>query len=164
MPDGLPDPGSLIPTYNGIIAATGGKNVATCLVNIRAGVAPPVVASVQSEYSVPMTAHIDGYVRGLVDYFGKSQNQPTNALDDVKSYALVNLYAGIRASNGAWDIGIYAKNIFDTERVLTRGAGPLTTSYNIGATGVNSPTTYRLITMTAPREIGATARFAFGSR
>ena len=162
--DGLPDPGSLIPTFAQIKTVTGGSTIATCHVNFRAGTSAPFVATVQSEYTTPLTPHIDGYVRGLVNYFGKSLNQPTNPLDDIKAYALVNLYAGIRAPNGAWDIGLYAKNIFDAERVLTRTAGPLTMSYNELATGRVGVTTYRGITMTAPREIGATARFAFGSR
>lgn len=162
--DGLPDPGNLIPTYAQILNATGGKNVATCTVNFRAGIAAPFVATVQSEYSGSLTPTIDGYVRGLVNYFGKSQNQPPNPFDDVKAYALVNLYAGIRAPNGAWDIGLYAKNIFDTERVTRRDISPLTMPYQVLATGKNGVSAYRSISMTAPREIGATARFSFGSR
>jgi iron complex outermembrane receptor protein len=180
--DGIPDSTSQIPTYAQIIAANGGNptdTIATCIVNYRAGIAAPFVATVQSEYSLPLTSHVDGYVRGLLNYFGKSQNDPANQLDDIKAYSLVNLYAGIRAPDGGWEIALYAKNIFDTERVLSRAANPATVGYqqlfrppnilpppnNTAITfGQNGVSGYRVITMTPPREVGITARFSFGSR
>jgi iron complex outermembrane receptor protein len=177
--DGIPDSTNQVPaSYAAIIAANGGETIATCAVNFRAGTAAPFIATVQSEYSVPITPHLDGYVRGPLNFFGDSQNNPANAFDDIKAYALFSLYAGIRDPDGSWEVAAFVKNIFDTERVLTRGVGPLTVGYTqlncvaqIPACGGQTVTfgqtavsTYRGITMTAPREIGITARFAFGSR
>jgi iron complex outermembrane receptor protein len=155
-----------VPTPAQIRAANNnaGQQVATCTVSgLRAGNSSPFVATVQGEYSLPVTARVDGYLRGLVTYYGKSLNDPTNAVDDVRAYALANLYAGIRSSDGGWEIGGYVKNLFDVERVLSRTATVLTSGASvIGGTAPVS--TYRGITMTPPREIGVTARIAFGSR
>lgn len=58
----------------------------------------------------------------------------------------------------------YAKNIFDTFRVLTRNATPALTTYATFTGGGAIVTNYRQVTVTQPREFGLTARFAFGSR
>jgi iron complex outermembrane recepter protein len=95
---------------------------------------------------------------------GKSQGDPTNQYDDVDAYALVNLYTGIRSPEGDWEVSLFAKNIFDAQRVLTRNAIAYQASVNVGRTGVNLPTNYRAITTTQPREFGLNVRYAFGSR
>jgi iron complex outermembrane receptor protein len=162
--DGVPDSASTIPTVAQIRAATGGDTIAACAVSLRASLAPLWSGTMTSEYSMPITDRVDGYLRGLLSYYGKSQNDPTNAVDDVKAYALLNLYAGIRAPDGAWEVSLYGKNITKTERVLSRTSTPYNTPYNIGATGVTGTSTYRGITMTQPREFGLNIRYAFGSR
>jgi iron complex outermembrane receptor protein len=162
--DGKPDSVSTVPTVAQIRAATGGDTIAACAVSQRASLAPPFSGTVTSEYSMPISSMVDGYLRGLLSYYGKSQNDPTNAVDDVKAYALLNLFAGIRSSSGAWEVSIYGKNITKTERVLSRSPTPLTTTYNIGATGAIGSSGYRGITFTQPREFGLNIRYAFGSR
>jgi iron complex outermembrane receptor protein len=96
-----------------------------------------------------------------------SQNDPTNPYDDVKAYGLVNLFLGLRAHDGAWEVNAYAKNIFDTQRVLSRVAVPYFASYAIppalGGGGGAVVSNYRGVTVTAPREFGITASFSFGS-
>lgn len=95
----------------------------------------------------------------------------------MSAYALVNLYAGIRDPNGAWEVSFYAKNLFETEKALSRTT-PLSTSYRqlgFGGMGPNGPiftgptaetytSTYTGVTMTPPREFGINVRYAFGSR
>jgi iron complex outermembrane receptor protein len=162
--DGKPDSASTVPTVAQIQTATGGDTISACAVSLRASLAPLWSGTVTSEYSVPLTPGIDGYLRGLLSYYGKSQNDPTNAVDDVKAYALLNLYAGIRSPDGAWEMSLYGKNITKTERVLSRTPTALTATYNIGRTGAIGSSTYRGITYTAPREFGLNLRYAFGSR
>ncbi len=161
--DGIPDANATPPTVTAG-RLPNGDVVAACRVNYRASFAPLVSATFTSEYHVPLSDTADGYVRGLLNFFGASQNDPANSVDDVKSYALLNLYAGIRDPKGAWEISFYGKNITETKRILSATASPLTTGYNIGATGVTSVSNYRGITYTAPREFGVSFRYAFGSR
>ena len=162
--DGIPDTGGTIPSVATIRTATGGDNLSTCSVSLRANLAPLWTAALQSEYDVPVSATVEAYLRGLLTLYGDSRNDPANAVDDVKSYARLNLFLGIRDPKGAWEVSLYGKNITDSERVLTRGSRPLTVSYATltgGKTGVSS---YRGITLTQPREFGVNVRFAFGSR
>ncbi|CAN7457576.1 TonB-dependent receptor plug domain-containing protein [Phenylobacterium sp. LjRoot219] len=162
--DGVPDTVSGVPTVAQIRAATGGDNISACNVDFRASITPLWSGNLTSEYYHPLAENMDGYVRGLLTVYGKSKNDPSNAIDDVKAYALLNLFAGVRDHSGAWDVSLYAKNILDEKRVLSRSPNPQTTPFNIGATSVTGVTSYRLITMTAPREFGLNVRYAFGSR
>jgi iron complex outermembrane recepter protein len=160
--DGVPDTGSGVPTL-GQIAATG-DNLATCNVDYRASFAPLWSGAVQSEFRVPLSQALDTYVRGLVSFYGDSQNDPANAVDDVDSYALLNLYLGLRDRDGAWEVALYGKNVTDTERVLSRGSAPATVSCNRLATSITGVSSYRSVSFTEPREFGLNVRYAFGSR
>lgn len=173
--------GNSIPTYDEVLDVNDGQRVATCTVNYSAGITAPFSLSVQSEYTQPLSAGTEGFVRGLLTYTGNSKNDPANAYDDVEKYAMTNLFLGIKGSNNGWEIAGYVKNLFDMERVLSRGASPLGVSYTVvcsplipgigaacpgglvRASGSNA-STYRAITMTPPREFGITARLQFGSR
>nr|WP_086494073.1 TonB-dependent receptor [Novosphingobium panipatense] len=166
--DGVPDATTTAPSLAELQAAVGADNIAACNVSQRASFMAPFSATVQSEYAFPAFGGTDAYLRGLMTYTGKSQGDPGNAWDDVSDYALVNLFAGLRADDGAWEIGLYAKNIFDTTKTLTRTT-PLFTSYQrpISATATTAATytsTYTGVTVTAPREFGINVRYAFGSR
>lgn len=153
-----------VPTAAQILNASGGEQVSVCQVDgLRAGPNAPFTATVQSEYTASIGSGIDGYLRGLASFYGKSRNDPVNPIDDISAYALVNLYAGLRADDGAWDVGFYAKNLFDTDKVLSRGAtAPVSGASVVG--GVTPASRYRIISLTPQREIGLTARFAIGSR
>jgi len=162
--DGVPDSLPSAPTYGDIIAANGGAQVATCAVNYRAGTNAPFNLTFQTQYDLPVSESMDSYVRALVTYAGKSQNDPTNAVDDIKAYGIVNLFAGIRDPEGAWELGLYGKNLFDVLRVTTRTSNPLVASYRTPAGGAVAASTYRGITINDPREFGVNLRVAFGSR
>lgn len=157
-----------VPTIADINAAAPGEDFALCPVNYRASTLPPFSATLQAEYNTSLSGRMDGYLRGLASIYGRSQNDPANPVDDVSAYALVNLYAGIRDPHGAWDVGLFVKNLFDTNRVLTRNATPYAVSYYDPATGsfdaVNRASDYRVISTTQPREFGLNVRYSFGSR
>lgn len=167
-PDGIPDATSQVPTVDQILKATNQHQIATCRVNYRASALPPFSATINGEFSQPLNDNLSGYIRGLVNYYGKSQNDPENQIDTIKAYATVNLFAGLRDPDGGWELGAYAKNVFNVERVLSRDATALgATYYQVGASGavgMVGSSTYRAITMTPPREIGVQLRVAFGSR
>lgn len=160
--DGIPDSVSTIPTVAQIQAA--GSTLSSCRVNFRASQSPLWNATIQSEYRLPVSSAANGFLRGQLTLNGSSLNDPRNPFDDVKAYALLNLFGGLRSTDGNWEVAAYAKNLTNTERVLSRGQSPLSTSYRNGATSASGVTTYRSITMTAPREFGLNVRYAFGSR
>ena len=173
------------PTYAGIrnanggVGGVGGETVGTCNVSFSASRSAPFSATVQSEYMAPLSSDVDAFVRGLFTFNGRSKGDPTNLFDDVKSYGLTNLFTGIRSPEGTWEVSLFARNLFDVERVLTRNAnlsgaayqqltcvaalGPLCGGRNQTAGGTVF-STYRGITTTAPREFGLNVRYAFGSR
>lgn len=40
----------------------------------------------------------------------------------VDNYSLLNLYAGLRSQDGAWEVTMFAKNIFETNKQLSLDA------------------------------------------
>ena len=170
--DGIPDVVNAVPSLADLQADVGAANIDSCTANFNSTLAPRWSGSVQSEFSHPISGGIDGYVRGLFDWKGNSSNDPVNAFDDVKSFGVLNLYAGVRDPDGAWEVSLFAKNITNTFRVLTRSNGPQATPLRGGiplgggavSSGSLSTTNYYGITSTAPREFGVNLRIAFGSR
>jgi iron complex outermembrane receptor protein len=164
---------SLGKVKNGQVPCTGTslpvppQQINFCTVNQQAGLTAPFQASAQAEYTHAAFGQTDGFIRGQMTYYGDSQNDPTNPYDDVKAYGLVNLFLGLRDHDGAWEVNAYAKNIFDTQRALSRVAVPYFANYAIppalGGGGGAVFSIYRGVTVTAPREFGITASFAFGS-
>ena len=175
--DGVPDTVTAAPSLTQLQGAVGANKLASCQVTQRSSFQPPFSATLQSEYRQPISDKMDGYLRGLVTYNGKSKTDPTNPYDDVGDYALVNLYAGIRDPKGMWEVSLYAKNLFEVEKALSR-TSPLSSSYQqlgfggfgptgpvfTGPTSATATSTYTGITMTPPREFGINIRYAFGSR
>jgi iron complex outermembrane receptor protein len=156
--------GGVVPSAAQLLAANNGQQISTCTVSsLRAGTGAPFVATATSEYNASLTDSLDGYLRGLVTYNGNSLNDPQNAVDDIPAYANVNLFAGLRSSDSGWEIGAFVKNVFDVERVLSRNATTAISGVSV-AGGTAPVSTYRVISMTPPREVGITARFAIGSR
>jgi iron complex outermembrane receptor protein len=174
--DGKPDVTTVAPTLAQLQAAVGANNLSQCKASQRSSFQPPFSTTIQSEYSQPI-GNFEGYVRGLLYYNGKSQGDPTSTFDDVKAYGLFNLYAGVRAPDKAWELTVYAKNLFNTTKVLSR-TNPLSTSYQqlpgaiIGGvptitgrpSAVTDTSTYTGVTTTPPQEFGVTLRVALGSR
>ncbi|GAB3115411.1 TonB-dependent receptor [Aestuariicella hydrocarbonica] len=146
-----------VPSAADILAASGGDQIASCTASIRSNTSPQLTATLMSEYSFPV-ADFDGYVRGMLTHYGDSQSDPTNAIDDVDAYEMVNFYAGLREGEGKWEVMFYGKNIFNTERVLSRGPSAGVVPVQFGADLVSD---YREITMTAAREFGVNVRYNF---
>ena len=170
--DGVPDASSTAPSLSELLAAVGTNNLAACQVSQRSGFSAPFSATATSEYRFPLSDHVGAYVRGLFSFNGKSQVDPSNAYDNLKAYGLFNMFTGIRDTDGAWEITLFAKNLFNTTKTLTR-SDPLSTSYlnpllPDAVTGLPSSQTYTStytgVTTTPPREFGINIRYAFGSR
>lgn len=163
--NGVPDANATQPTLAQLQAALpAGENVAVCPnVSQRSVTSPKFSANIQSEYGVSLMRDLDGFVRALATIAGGTENDPNNGFDNVGAYGLLNLFAGLRAPDGAWEISIFGKNILRENQVLNVGAGVQSTSYRT-TTANTFRSEYRSITVTAPREFGISARFALGSR
>lgn len=164
--DGVPDINAARPTVSQLHSAVGtGQTMSQCSgINRRSSVTPKFSANLQSEYGFDISQNMDGFVRGLFSFYGRTQGNPDNQLDDVGAYGLVNLYAGIRDKDGKWEITVFGKNITQTQKILTLADSVVATSVQVLATGTNQTAPYRTLTVTAPREFGISARIALGSR
>jgi iron complex outermembrane receptor protein len=183
--DGIPDAPTTY-TVAQIQDAVGAQNIASCTVTQRSSSAPQVSGLVQSEYRIPVTSGMTSYVRGQVQLYGSSKNDPTNPNDDYKSYQLLNMYVGLRDSSGVWELGLYGKNVANTERVLGRapttaqvswryvnvavppGTSPQVVGASGGATnyygGVSTQASYAGMALTPQREFGINLSYKFGSK
>lgn len=168
--DGVPDNLTAAPTVADLQAAYGANFIGACEVTQRSSNQAPFSATLQAAYSFPVSDRVDGFTRGLFNFLGNSKNVPTNAFDDVDSYGLLNLYAGIRDPEGMWEVNFFAKNVLDKVKA-TRFNAPAVTSYQVlqpptftTTAGESATSTYSVIGTTAPREFGLTVSFAFGSR
>ncbi|WP_158241502.1 TonB-dependent receptor [Novosphingobium sp. TH158] len=169
--DGIQD--TAIPTLAQLQAAYGTEHLAQCAASGSATFLPEWSGTVQAEYNADLTDSMKGYVRGLLAWKGSTKNDPANAIDDVGSYGIVNLYAGLRAADGSWELGAYVKNVGNVTRLVSGDGAALdnSTTMLFSAGGTPSPigsqtytSNYRGVAVTAPREFGVTMRYSFGSR
>jgi iron complex outermembrane receptor protein len=117
---------------------------------------------VNGQYVVPMDK-FDGFVRFNLAHRGDNPN--FGYVTSAKAYDLFDLFAGVRAEDGAWEITAYAKNLFNEKSELTRTQ--LTNNLLPAGGSVSAtfgPPGYFLVSSTTPREIGVQLRYAFGSR
>jgi iron complex outermembrane receptor protein len=125
--------------------------------------APLWSATLQSEYTHPVGDSMDGFIRGLATYY--PQNKRVETFFTAGAYALVNLYGGIRSHNGAWEISVFAKNVFNTAQLTN--VGSIALSSGVSATelpGLHNENNYQSATVTPPRQVGVNIHYAWGSR
>ncbi len=154
--DGVPDTGPIT-----VGSFPPGTYIALCRSKDSVSRSPKWNANIQSEYFMPLQGGaLEGYVRGLYNYYPSNSRQSRGFTVD--SYGLLNLYVGVRDPQGAWDVSLFAKNALDTGKVLSldfdevQSQGAVQTTFG--------PTGYRRTSYTAPRELGLSVRYAFGSR
>ena len=123
----------------------------------------PFQATVNGSYDVPLFSSIGGYFRFNVNYQGKNPNfgnfRTGTTFRSTPSYAIVDLFAGLTGPDSAWDLGFYAKNVFDKQVELAR----VPTINSVYST-FSAPSGYDVVRASRPREIGVTVRYSFGSR
>lgn len=168
--DNIQDSAVLSPTgtqaqvdrYNLWLQQIGTNQVDTCALDASPSSSARFSGTVQAEYRHPIGDRAEGYLRGFTSWKGESAGDAVNPNDQVGAYALVDLFAGVRDPDGAWEVSGFVKNLFNTRRVISRGANVLNTS--ISAAGASATYNYLNITTTQPREVGVSLRYAFGSR
>ncbi|MBW8784346.1 MAG: TonB-dependent receptor [Novosphingobium sp.] len=170
--NGVPDTNVSAPTLAQLQAAVGpGQTVSQCAFSGRAVFVPKWSANIQSEAKFPIADRTEAFIRGLATIYPSNTQDPNNTFDDVPSYALVNLYGGVRDPHGRWELQVFAKNVFNREVILNRGSAPLSTTLrtlqpptfrSVATSTFTAP--YYSITTTPPREVGVSFHLALGSR
>ncbi len=169
--NGIPD--TAVPTLVQMQTAYGTEHLAECGASGSATFLPEWSGTVQAEYTANFADGLDGYLRGLFAWKGSTRNDEFNAYDDVGSYGILNLYAGLRAPDGAWEVGGYVKNVGNVTRLVSGDGSPLDSSTTLLRVAPGNPlpfgsqtysSYYRGVSVTAPREFGVSLRFAIGAR
>jgi len=169
--DGAPD--ANVPTNvtaAQLQSAYGTKQIGSCTVSLRGTNQAPFSATLQAEYNHPIGEKMEIFGRGLFSYYGASQNNQTLPFDSIGGYGLLNLYAGLRAPDGAWEVTLFAKNLANNHS-YTQFASQSATSYQELApptfqttVGKSFTSTYSRVDTSPPREFGLNLKIAFGSR
>jgi iron complex outermembrane receptor protein len=168
--DNVADTATTAPSVAQLQAAYGANNIGSCNVSQRSAQQSPFSATAQAEYKHPVSDRLEFFARGLFTYYGASKVDPTLSFDDLDSYGLFNLFGGLRASDGSWEVNLFARNLFNTVKA-TRFTVPQATSFQElqpptfrTTAGTSFTSTYSQVTTNLPREFGINLRFAFGSR
>lgn len=119
---------------------------------------PEFSLSLQSEYFIPAGGN-EWYLRGLYKYTDERDNTDASAglgitRGSFEDFHILNVYAGLRRSDMQWDVGLWVKNLLDSDEVIYE-QGP--DDYDIPATGGS----YTQTNILAERVIGVTARYNF---
>ncbi len=154
--DGVPD--TTTPTVAGFTSH--GIHIATCRISGKSMTTASWTGTLQPEYTQPINDRFDAFISGLLTYTSKNPNQP-GSVYTTPAYALLDLHAGVRGSNGNWQLEVFAKNIFNNRTILTKGFTDVASS---GLTNIFGGSGYQSISYVLPREIGVSLRVAFGSR
>ncbi len=159
--------GSGAPNTNGPMRVIGGGLFSTCKTSGSLG-EPNWAVSTQSEYDIPITDKIEGFLRGVYSFTPRSENQLTGYQQDIRN--TVNLYLGAHSPGTGWEAFLFVKNVFNAAGYanifgeqynagfLIDGACTATSScppqadYNSG---------YRNSQILHPREIGGTISYHF---
>jgi iron complex outermembrane receptor protein len=124
--------------------------------------APAFTFNVESEYDQPINADVSAFARGLVNY--NSSNSLTGIVGFTSAaYATVDLYLGLRHPDGQWEVSLFAKNLNNSQAIISNGS-PATTAGTLGNTFQPNGSGYDTVMTILPRQYGVTARYAFGSR
>jgi iron complex outermembrane receptor protein len=156
--DGIADNG--IATVAGFQAA--GQVVAYCNSSAALAYQADWNASLQAEYNLPVSSRADAYVRTLTSYTPKNDFAPGGFT--AESYELVNLYLGVRGHDGRWDVGAYARNLTDNNKLVAQSQADISTPSEAQAAtalGLAKSAGYRAVTLTPRREFGVTVRYAW---
>ncbi len=134
---------------SGVPVIPAGEIAASCDVGgDRLGPQPDWSGGLNSEYTIPFSSY-EGYVRGLYKFNGEREDADIGNLD---SYQTVDLYLGVRSESRQWDIGLFARNLFDEEEIVRATAPGLHR---------RQPTGYQSIDVVPQRLMGITASYQF---
>ena len=145
-----------------------GTYVFLCPGHASTSTQPNFNASLQSEYDFPIVSDVNAFLRGLYVYYGS--NAHASEFYTTPAYGIFNLYTGLRSSSGAWEVALFSKNLFNTQRLLNLGyptavapGGGSALNQVFGTSGYYVVGGNQ-VGMTPLRLFGITLTYSFGSR
>jgi iron complex outermembrane recepter protein len=154
--DGAAD--TIQPTVADFQAA--GTRVAMCQTDRAVSQSPKWSLNAQSEYRLPLSDIVDGFVRGLLTYY--PDNPRDNDIATIDDYGLLNIYTGIRDPDGAWEVSAFAKNVTNTSQITSRDS--LQVQSDGGIANYFGTSGYYNVRYTPRRQFGVNVRYSFGAR
>ena len=88
----------------------------------------------------------------MKSFAGLEQMTPGLVMNNLDAYQTVDLFLGIRSESQAWDVGIFARNLFDEDQII-RGNSP--------GLHCREPTGYQAVDVVAPRLVGVRPSYNF---
>jgi iron complex outermembrane receptor protein len=137
-------------------------------INLRAGQVlnqeAPFSATANGSYTVPL-GPVSGYFRFNLDFKGNNPNfgnfpNAAGVYKNTPAYAILDLFAGITGEKGAWNLGVFAKNVTNKQVEINRVA----LQNNIYSPYAGLVGGYDQVDVSLPREVGVLVRYSFGSR
>ncbi len=96
--------------------------------------------SVQARYEAPVSSGLVGYAAADASYRSKYFSAVNDdPFTEIKGYALVGAQLGLRATNGPWDVSVWARNLLDKHYLVT---STVNATWGITQVGVGEPRTY----------------------
>ena len=167
-PSGVSLTNPTVASFKAAVAALGEPNalVYECKNNQAISNAPSWNTTLRSEYSLPLAKALDGFVRGFATYYPRNPNAAQGYV--APSYAIANLYLGVRDPKRAWEGSFFVKNIGNRTVLLNRSPFQIQEQGGLnavfGSPGYYSTSSSGGHLVTAPMQIGVNLRYAFGSR
>jgi iron complex outermembrane recepter protein len=167
-PPGVSLTNPTVASFKAAVAALGEPNalVYECKNNQATSNAPSWNTTLRSEYALPLAKALDVFVRGFATYYPRNSNAAQGYV--VPSYAIANLYLGVRDPKSAWEGSLFVKNIDDRTVLLNRSPFQIQEQGGLNAVfgnpGYYSASSIGGQLVTAPMQIGVNLRYAFGSR
>jgi len=156
--DGVVD--TIVPTAQAFV--DNGVLVARCISNESISRTPKWNLTAQSEYRVPLSPAMDGFLRGNFVYYPNNPNSSQGYVID--NYSLLNLFAGLRDPENGWELSLFVNNVLNTQQVLSINPVAPVSSGNVAGIFGRPAAGYQQISYTPRREVGLQVRYAFGSR
>ena len=130
-----------------------------CTTNTTLG-APNWFVSLNSEYDIALTDHLEGFVRALYSFTPATRLGLLNLGEDPRSIA--NLYIGTHPTSGKWEANFFVKNLFGAEGSTNLFGEQYDSGYLLPTIqAVNYDTGYHSIAIQRPRQFGVTLAYHF---
>ena len=140
-----------------------GTHIFLCPSHASVSQAPNLTVTPSSEYDypVPIINGANAFLRGLYTFYGR--NPHASLFYVTPSYGILDLYAGLRSADGAWEAALFAKNALNAQKILSTSLGnPAIASSSLATTFGSSG--YYNVALTPRQQFGVTATYSFGSR
>ncbi len=148
-----------VPCNNGQPISTETWSFNTCdFTGERAGQEPEWSGNVATEYSHALgNADMEWYARTLLNV--ESEYYSQSLQENLDSYAMLDLFLGLRSPAGTWDASLWVKNVADESAVLKAESLPQLPDFATGQT-VDNPYTW-IRRQLNPRTFGLTVLYNF---